>query len=265
MERKYEAFNNPELLKDRFEGRFPLLYPMDTVEVSTRWEGDGKNPLEGRLGYVHKIGSGLQGRFNRDYFVVGLMGGEEFGDGQNFESWLYTLDLVEKDETSGIPESILRQFGCFLYVDDRITVVSHPIHKGKTGHIISLQGTGCEGGWLDLEVSDESAAEEIRNLYANLHDVVGQEFQKRNVQEGFDNFVLRVSNENFGLYQLLEQKGRTREVCERALRSEIYREHATKPEFQRLKGLQEKSQFFVSSRDVELLERFPPNDLFKRD
>ncbi len=238
---------------------------MDTVRISSRWAGNEKNPLEGRLGYVHNISHGLQSRFNRDYLIVGLMGGEELGNGQGFESWLYTLDLVDKDETTGIANSVQKQFGCLLYVDDRIKVVKHPSFKGKTGVISSLQGTGSEGDWLGIEVSDEATAKEIRRLYGELNKKAGQEFQRRNVLQGFDNFVVRIKGKNLALYQLLEQEGRTRETYERLLRDDIYKEQATTPEFQRrLKDLQEQAQFFVSSRDVELVERFPPNDLFKQ-
>ena len=265
MDKKYQSYlQNPELLKGRFESGFPLLYPMDTVRVSSRWAGNGKNPLEGRLGYVHNVSHGLQSRFNRDYLIAGLMGGEELGNGQDFESWLYTLDLVDKDETTGIANSVQKQFGCLLYIDDRIKVVRNSPFNGKTGIISSLQGTGSEGGWLGLEVSDEATAKEIRRLYGELNKKATQEFQRRNVPKGFDNFVVRIKGKNLALYPLLEQEGKTIETYERLLRDDIYKKQATNPEFQRrLKDLQEQAQFFVSSRDVELVERFPPNDLFK--
>jgi len=265
MNGKYTEYKkNPELLKGRFEGSFPLLYPMDTVKVSSRWSGKEKNYLEGRLGYVHKIGHGLQSIFNRDYLILSLMGGKELGNDEGFGSWIYTLDLVEKDETTKISDSILKQFGCLLYVDDRVRVVRHPHDEGKVGVVNLLQGTGSEGGWLGLEIIDETIIEKVKQHHVNLNKRVAQEFQMRDVPQKFDDFILRVKDKSLEFYHSLEKDGIIRKTYEGLLRDEIYKELATKPEFQReLMNLEKRARFFVSSKDIELIERFPPNDLFK--
>ena len=266
MADKYQEYRqNPERMSGRFEAGFPLLYPMDTVQVSSRWAGDSQNPLEGRRGFVGSIKHGIQSRFNRDYLIVGLMGGEELGDARNFESWLYTLDLIEKDETTGIADSVKNQFGCLLYLDDRVRVVNHPTFEGRLGSVSYLSGVGSEGGWLGLEVADEGIIKQIRTLYEGLNQDVEKAFGQRNVPQGFDNFVVRMRTENLAIYEELERIGKTRKTYERLLRDEIYKQEATSPDFQRtLRDLEEKSKFFVSSRDVELVERFPPNDLFEK-
>jgi len=265
MDEKFIDYKqNPELLKGRFENGFPLLYPMDTIEISSRWAGNGKNSLEGKRGYVHNVRHGIQSIFNRDYLIVGAIGGEELGNIGDFESWLYTLDLVERDETTGIAQSVIKQFGCLPYVDDRVRIIKHPNFQGKIGRITSLEGTGSQGGWLGLNITDEVVSNEIKQYYTRLNKRIAQEFQKRNVAQGFDNFVIRIKGENLEIYLALEQEGRTRQTYERLLKDEVYKELAIIPELQdELRTLQEKSQFFVSSKDVELIERFPPNDLFK--
>jgi hypothetical protein len=261
MEERYSGVSDSDL-SHCIEKHMKLLYPMDVVEVSTRWaSSDSENPLEGKSGYVNKINYGLQSGFNRDYLIVGIVNGasEKY---EAFDMWLYTLNLIKKDDTSGIREAISEQFGCLLYIDDRIKVIDKPFLNGKIGSIISMQ-SGPEKS-LNLRVTHESITEQIKNKYKNLNNRVKQEFNKRNVKEGFDNFVEVLKNEEFEKYQLIEDMGKTRDVFEDVLRDEIFRELSTKSDFQtKLKELQDKAYFSVSSKNIELIERFPPNDLWK--
>lgn len=264
MKKKYESLKKPKALEHRFENNFPLLYPMDTVIVSDSWAGDGKNPLEGRLGYVHRISHGLQSGHNRDYLIATMMGDEKLGNSKDFEMWLYTLDLVEKDGTSGIANSVSEQFDCLLYIDDRIRIVNDLNNNGKTGPITSLQGTASEGGWLLLEIDDEAIVEEIRKLYHELDDKVKQEYQGRSLQKDFNNYVSTLKDKDPDLYELNKENDKLREIFEMIVIEKLNEKIKKNMRFdERLGDLNKRLKITgVSSKDVELIERFPPNDLF---
>ncbi len=256
METKYSSYQNPELLKMRFENGFPLLFPLDTVRVSSRWAGNGKNPLEGKVGEITRIMHGFQSCFNRDYLIVDSKSEDIHG---HFESWLYPLDLVDRDET--LASFILKQFGCLLYIDDRITVTNGR-HSGKIGTIHSLTGYSNR---LNLEIRDEAVSEKISQLYDKLHVIIDEEFQRRNTPQAFDTFVSRITDANNELYRYLEGIGKTREIYEQSLRNAIHKEESEKSTFKtKMHDLQRHSIFHCSSNTVELIERFPPNDLFVR-
>jgi len=265
MEPRYQQYiDNPSLLQGRFESGFPLIYPVDTVQVSSRWAGNNRNPLEGRRGYVHSIAHGMQSRFNRDYLIAGVIGDGTQSNVGSVDIWLYTLDLIERDDVSGIAKSIKEQFGCFLYLDDRVkTSANATYNERKTGSISSIQGIRSDNT-LGVVVRDESVAEEISKLYSALNVDVGQEFDRRNVKSGFDNFAMRLRHDNQALFSMLEKEGILVSTYERLLRDGIYKEKMLEGKFKvSLVGLQEHSQFYASSRDVALVERFLPNDLFR--
>lgn len=265
MDKKYENYiKNPELLKGRFENGFPMLYPMDSVKVNSKESKNSKNPLESRLGHVYKISHGIQSRFNRDYILVGLIGGEKLGAEPNFETWLYTLDLIKKDDFTGIASSVQNQFGCLLYLDDRVKIVKHASAEGTIGFINSLEQRGFQESDLLLKVRSEAKIKEVQKLREEMDEKVEQDFQKIDTTQEFDKFIMELRRGHIGLYQFLEYEGRTREMYKMTLKEEIYRELATDQDFQRkLKFLEEQIPIDVFSRDVELVERFPPNDLFK--
>lgn len=242
MEMRYEAYKkHPELLIGRFESNFSLIYPGDIAKVRKG----------GKTGIVSIISQGLPGAFNRDYLIVGM-----HNQSKNFESYLYRLNFQERGK---ITESIEKQFSCLPYIDDRVIVTSGNL-TGKRGNIKSLK---VQENGLEFTIRDEETMKMVAGLSTELNERIRRSI-KRGYEAGFEEFTTTLKEKDEDLYEYLEEEGKLKSMYE-DLRTKKIRAIYEKisPLSKQIKELLDQSVISVSSKETQMLERFPPNDLFK--
>lgn len=240
-----------KLLEGRFESGFPLIYLGDEVDVSSRWSGDGKTPYQGSRGTVTRIEHGIQSAFNRDYLIYRM----RRDDGDPFEMWLYTLDLIER----GHPYSQLS--GQPLFIDDRVLVMNqkHP-RFGRFGNIRAMF-LFDDSENIVLEVRDETASEEALKIGRELYRETEGRVRAAMTLEEFEQMAKTRDPDG---YQGMVALGTLEDVYEGLIKQRVAEQLLEMPEHRRVDQLREQSKFIAMLSDVSLLEQFPPNRLFLR-
>jgi len=232
---KFERLRDLEYLKSRFENNFPLIYIGDKVIGNSRWAGENKkNPLEGKEGVVIGIQHGFQSVFNRDYLILTMIG----EDKRSYRAWLYTLDLKMKHEDNhGLMKS-----GGMVYIDDRIQITDKNHYRlGRIGNVRAIFGNSKRNK-LIYEVRDEKVMKQFHEINDEISNKIDEELTKK-----LPDF------EHSSYAQLFKEE----------VMKDLFEEQEVKELEEFLKYLEENSRFLVKSSSVELIERFPPNTLFK--
>ena len=156
---KYAHHDDPRTnFMPEFESGFPLIYVGDTVKVSDSWaDHNSTNPHLYKKSEVIKIYHGFQSLFNRDYINVRIAG----NDGE-FETWLYTLNLIER-----VPRNVqaLRE-GKLIYLNDRVEVLER--QNPRFGRSANVRGVSIHNKQLEYNLADEIIMDEVLEVEADI-------------------------------------------------------------------------------------------------
>ncbi len=98
-----ELENHERHLRRLIASEFKPIYIGDRVRVSERWASDeGKNRYQGKYGIVSDIQGGMQAAFNVDYLIYKISTKR-----MDFETYYYTLDLLEQTTSNKLLEKLL--------------------------------------------------------------------------------------------------------------------------------------------------------------
>jgi hypothetical protein len=239
-----------------FEKTFPFIYIGDRVVVSSRWAGDEKNPAKGKIGSVVNITHGLQSQFNRDYLIVGLNTNEG-----NIETWLYTLDLFERDLEN------LQKYksGNMIYIDDTIEIIDKK-HEGFgiTGIVDAIFGVKGE---IRYSIRDESIYEKMKQEESNAADKINAEVKKRIEDPSeFSKFEAIIKKKMPEEYNSIVAKNELNYFFMKYIGDLVLNEFKSKKEYlKKIRELHEKAIFYADNSSVRLVKAYPNNRNFKID
>lgn len=254
---KYRKLRNPELLKERVENYLPFIYVGDTVTVSSRWAGDSKNSDEGKTGTVVSIKHNLESMFNRDYIDVTVL--PESGWNGKFNTYLYALDLSKRKPENA--ESFRKRK--IVYLDDRIEVIdsSHPKY-GMTGKVVEVSGNGK----INIVANDESVSAMLDVFEKSCAETIQKSAeQAMSDAKLLSDFQEKIKKNHPREYELFSEDD-IKHAFESSVRQIIIKEVTNQPDYvKQINELNKELKFLAYRSSVKMVERFPPNALFKID
>ncbi len=246
MNRLYERFLLPGAMDRRPEKDSFQFYPLDVVRVS----GDNfvkRFHQQDLLGLVELINYDLHAGINFDNKKIVRA---------------HTSELEGLGYENGMVRRIEDLHGLKLYILDRVLVRDNVLYNGRKGTIMSL-GLIKDSPALWVEIMDDEVRERKSKLIKELEERIARAVSEEFDEGAFLAYKNTLRQQNPKKFMILERNELLMKNFKDQLEARVRQDIKEKEGYEKkLRNLDLIMNFYVASDEIELIERFPPNDLY---